>query len=206
MKVKEAVFVKSATVPDDYPRDGYPEIAFAGKSNVGKSSLINCLVHRRGLAKTSSAPGKTRLLNFFLVNSALSLVDLPGYGFSQVPHKIRRRWGAMVETYLKTRMDLRLVVLLLDIRREPTEQDFQLIEWLRLYRIPSIAVVTKVDKLSRSKRQRHMQTIRNSLREYDGEVIPFSAVTRDGKARVWEEIMRACQGKRAECATKKVEA
>jgi len=194
MKVKDAAFVKSAVAPGDYPRGVLPEIAFAGRSNVGKSSLINCLVHRSGLAKTSSTPGKTRLLNFFVVNSAVSLVDLPGYGFASVPEKVRRSWGSTVETYLKRRKELRLVVLLIDARREPTHQDLQLIEWLRHYRIPFITVVTKIDKISRSRRQSQIRSIRNGLREYEGAVLPFSATTGEGKAAVWAEITRVCEG------------
>jgi len=193
MKVKNAVFVKSAMAPHGYPRHGLPEIAFAGRSNVGKSSLINCLVHRSGLAKTSSTPGKTRLLNFFVVNSALSLVDLPGYGFARVPEKVRKSWGSLVETYLKSRKELRLVVLLVDARHKPTEQDLQLVGWLRHYRIPSIAVVTKIDKVSRSKRQKHIREILSCLEDYEGRAILFSATTGEGKALVWEEIMRACE-------------
>jgi len=193
MKVKDAVFVKSAVAPRDYPRQGFPEIAFAGRSNVGKSSLINCLVHRRALAKTSSSPGKTRLLNFFVVNSVLSLVDLPGYGFARVPEKVRRSWGSIVETYLKSRKELKLVVLLVDARHEPTEQDLQLVAWLRQHRIPSVAVVTKIDKVSRSRRQSHIKKTLNCLGEYEGRAIPFSASTGEGRAAVWEEIMRACQ-------------
>lgn len=204
MKVNDAVFVKSAVAPGDYPSQGLPEVAFAGRSNVGKSSVINCLVHRRALAKTSSAPGKTRLLNFFVVNSALSLVDLPGYGFAKVPEKVRRSWGPMVETYLKRRKELRLVVLLLDARHEPTKQDLQLVEWVHQHRIPSVAVVTKIDKVSRSRRKNQMGTILNSLRGFEGKMIPFSAVTGEGKASLWGEIMRACQEERAEHAGKKV--
>lgn len=193
MKVKEAVFVNSALSPADYPQYGLPEVAFAGRSNVGKSSLINCLVHRSGLAKTSTTPGKTRLLNFFLVNSVLSFVDLPGYGFAKVPASIRRRWRSMVETYLKSRKELRLVVILIDVRRRPDEQDFQLIEWLDHYRIPHTIVITKVDKVSRSKRARQIREIQDGLRGYEGRIIPFSATTREGKALVWEEILRACR-------------
>jgi GTP-binding protein len=193
MKVTDAVFVKSATDPRKYPQYGYPEVAFAGRSNVGKSSLINCLVRQKSLAKTSSSPGKTRLLNFFLVNSALSLVDLPGYGFAKVPLKVREHWGSMVETYLKRRKELRLVVLLLDARRTPTEQDLQLLEWLRHYQIPSIIVVTKIDKVSRSKRQKRIREIQTGLRGYKGRLVTFSATTREGKGRLWEEIIQACQ-------------
>lgn len=193
MKVKDAVFVKSAVAPGDYPQHGLPEVAFAGRSNVGKSSVINCLVHRRALAKTSAAPGKTRLLNFFVVNSGLSLVDLPGYGFAKVPEKVRRSWGPMVETYLRRRKELRLVVLLLDARHEPTEQDLQLVGWVHEHRIPSVAVVTKIDKVSRSRRKSQVRKILNCLRQYEGRGIPFSTTTGEGKTALWEEIMRACQ-------------
>jgi len=193
MKIRDAAFIKSANTPGDYPSSGLPEIAFAGRSNVGKSSLINCLVHRCGLAKTSSTPGKTRLLNFFTVNSALSLVDLPGYGYASVPQKVRRSWGPMVESYLKRRKELRLVVLLIDARRKPTQQDLQLTEWLRHYGIPYITVVTKIDKIPRSKRQSQVRTIRKDLGAFEGEVIPFSATTGEGKVAVWAEIRRACQ-------------
>jgi len=193
MKVKDAVFITSATVPSEYPRHGFPEIAFAGRSNVGKSSLINRLVHRSGLAKTSSTPGKTRLLNFFVVSSALSLVDLPGYGFARVPERVRKSWRSMVETYLKRRKELRLVILLLDARHKPSELDLQLVEWLHEYRIPSMAVITKIDKISKSRRQTQIREILNCLTQYKGRIIPFSAVTGEGKAEVWEEIMQACQ-------------
>lgn len=191
MKVKDAVFVKSAIGPQDYPRHGLPEIAFAGRSNVGKSSLINCLVHRRSLAKTSSTPGKTRLLNFFVVNSFLSLVDLPGYGFAKVPESIRSGWRSIVETYLRSRRELRLVILLLDARHTPTELDLQLLDWLGQHRLPSLVVATKIDKVSRSKRQVHIQRILNHLGEFGGRIIPFSASTGEGKATLWEEIIRA---------------
>ncbi len=193
MKVKDALFIKSAVNSKDYPRHGLPEVAFAGRSNVGKSSVINCLVHRKSLAKTSSSPGKTRLLNFFVVNSALSLVDLPGYGFAKVPEKVRRSWGSMVETYLKSRKELRLLVLLVDARHPPTQQDLQLVEWLRQYRIPFVAILTKIDKVSRSKRQSQMENIMKSLGELEERFIPFSAVTGEGRTILWGEILRACQ-------------
>ena len=193
MKIKDAVFVKGATIPAEYPRSGLPEVAFAGRSNVGKSSLINCLVHRSGLAKTSSTPGKTQRLNFFRVNSALSLVDLPGYGFAKVPHRVQETWGPMVETYLKRRKELRLVVLLIDARREPNAHDLQLMDWLCSYRIPSVIVVTKIDKITRSNRQKQIREIVAGLKPHSGPVIPFSATTGEGKAALWSDIMRACQ-------------
>jgi GTP-binding protein len=193
MKVKDAVFIKSAVTPDGYPRHGLPEVAFAGRSNVGKSSLINCLVHRKALAKTSSSPGKTQLLNFFVVNSAFSLVDLPGYGFAKVPEKVRRRWGPMVESYLKNRKELRLVVLLVDARHMPTDQDLQLVNWLRQYRIPSVAALTKIDKVPKSSRKSQVDRMVTSLSEFEGNLIPFSATTGEGRDALWGEIKRACQ-------------
>jgi GTP-binding protein len=193
MKVKVAVFIKSAVTPDGYPRHGLPEVAFAGRSNVGKSSLINCLVHRKALAKTSSSPGKTQLLNFFVVNSAFSLVDLPGYGFAKVPEKVRRRWGPMVESYLKNRKELRLVVLLVDARHMPTDQDLQLVNWLRQYRIPSVAALTKIDKVPKSSRKSQVDRMVTSLSEFEGNLIPFSATTGEGRDALWGEIKRACQ-------------
>ena len=118
MKITSAKFIKSATEPAHYPGDGLPEVAFAGKSNVGKSSLINSLVNRKGLAQTSSAPGRTRLINFFTVNDRYSFVDLPGYGYARVPTEMKKKWGPMVEAYLLNRRSLRLVIVIVDIRRE----------------------------------------------------------------------------------------
>jgi GTP-binding protein len=195
MKLTDAVFIKSARSPGDYPHQGFPEIAFAGRSNVGKSSLINRLVHRRGLAKTSSTPGKTRLLNFFAIDATLSVVDLAGYGFGKVSEGVRKSWGSMVETYLKKRKELRLVVLLVDARLGPTDLDLQLIGWLHGYHIPFLTVATKIDKVSRSRRLSQINRIRDGLKEYGTRVIPFSATTGEGKDLLWTEIMEACQGR-----------
>ena len=191
MKVKDAVFVKSARSPDQYPQKGLPEVAFAGRSNVGKSSLINALVRRRGLAKTSSTPGKTRLLNFFAVNSALSLVDLPGYGFARVPEKMRGQWESMVEAYLRGRKELRLVVVLVDARREPSDQDLQLITWLCHYGISFVVVITKIDKVSKSRRADRIRKIGRSLETHGTTFIPFSAASGEGKEAVWQAISKA---------------
>jgi len=191
MKVKEALFVKSAKNPNQYPRKDLPEVAFAGRSNVGKSSLINALLHRRGLAKTSATPGKTRLLNFFVVNSALSFVDLPGYGFAKVPERTRKSWESIVEAYLRGRKELRLVIVLLDARRDPGDHDLQLITWLRHYGISFAVVVTKIDKVPKSRRTFRIKEIASRLEGHEETIIPFSAASGEGKEAVWQAIMRA---------------
>src|SRR5512142_71420 len=136
--IKSTEFIKSATKPANYPVASLPEIAFAGRSNVGKSSLINVLVNRKNLVRTSSTPGRTQLINFFTVNGEFTLVDLPGYGFAKVPLSVKKGWGPMVETYLSTRENLRGVVLILDIRRVPGAEERQMLDWLRAYGIPPL--------------------------------------------------------------------
>jgi GTP-binding protein len=188
MIVKTAEFVTSAVKPSQYPEARYPEVAFAGRSNVGKSSLINTLVNRKRLVKTSSTPGRTQLINFFSVNDALSLVDLPGYGYAKVPASVRRKWGPMIETYLKGRDGLKAVVLILDIRRTPGIEEKNFIDWLALYNRAAILVVTKADKLSASNRKKQRQTIGTALNMDPSSLILFSAKTRLGKADVWSAI------------------
>src|SRR5258708_11376229 len=148
MRVSSATFVKSATSPEHYPRDGRPEIAVLGRSNVGKSSLINSLLGVRGLARTSSTPGRTQLINFFLVNDVFYFVDLPGYGYARAPAELRKEWGPMVEKYLAMRSNLVLCILITDSRRELTQLDLQMGDWLRTQGKPFIVVATKADKLS----------------------------------------------------------
>lgn len=145
MKVTSAKFAKSATSPEHYPRDGRPEIAFIGRSNVGKSSLINSLLGVRGLARTSSTPGRTQLINFFLINDAFYFVDLPGYGYARVPRDVKKHWGPMVEKYLATRPNLMLSIVITDSRHEPTELDLLMKEWLEASEKPFIIVATKVE-------------------------------------------------------------
>ena len=190
MIIKSAQFIKSAVKPDHYPPEGLPEIAFAGRSNVGKSSLINCLVNRKHLVKTSSTPGRTRLLNFFNITDEMIFVDLPGYGYAKVPMEIRKTWGPMIEKYLTGRSTLKCVTLILDIRREPADDEHNLIEWLKYKHIPLILVLTKSDKLSKSRQKSQAIAIRESLPQVSGELICFSAKTRLGKDKVWEAILK----------------
>lgn len=189
MKVTSVEFIKSATQPSHYPDGTLPEVAFAGRSNVGKSSLINTLVQRKGLARTSNTPGRTQLINFFSLNDRISLVDLPGYGFAKVPLAVKKNWGPMVEAYLKERDALRLVVLILDIRREPSGDDLTLLRWLELYRIPVLCVLTKTDKLSRGQaivRRRQIEKILGP--PPDALPLLFSAKTGDGREALWKAI------------------
>lgn len=190
MIVKSAEFVTSAVKPSQYPEALYPEVAFAGRSNVGKSSLINTLVNRKRLVKTSSTPGRTQLINFFSVNDNLCLVDLPGYGYAKVPAAVRRKWGPMIETYLKGRDSLLAVVLILDIRRIPGGEEQNFIDWLNLYSRTPILVLTKADKLSKTKQKKQIQAIGSALDVDLSALILFSAKTRLGKSAVWSAIER----------------
>ena len=188
MKITSATFVKSATSPEHYPRDGRPEIAFMGRSNVGKSSLINSLLGVRGLARTSSTPGRTQLINFFLINNAFHFVDLPGYGYARVPRDVKKLWGPMVEKYLATRPGLVLSIVITDSRHEPTELDLRMKQWLEAREKPFIVVATKADKLSSN--QLRASLSRASAVLGTNEVVAYSAVTRSGAARIWKEITR----------------
>jgi GTP-binding protein len=184
-----AEFVLSAKEPAHYPPALLPEVAFAGRSNVGKSSLINTLVNRKGLARTSNTPGRTQEINFFIVNDRMGFIDLPGYGYAKVPEKIRKNWGTMIETYLRERSTLRLVVLILDIRRDPSEEDRQLIRWLQFYRLHFLMVLTKTDKLSRNQLTVRRRRIAESLILVSAApLINFSAKTGEGKELIWKEI------------------
>ena len=189
MIIKSAEFVTSAVKTSQYPPEVLPEIAFAGRSNVGKSSLINTLVNRKRLVKTSSTPGRTQLINFFDINQNLTFVDLPGYGYARVPAAVRKKWGPMIETYLSTRQTLKGVVIIMDIRRLPREEEQNLIHWLAHYSIASILVLTKTDKLSKTKLIKQQAAIIKALAVVKEDVILFSAKTRRGKDAVWDAIL-----------------
>jgi GTP-binding protein len=191
MKVLSAEFIKSATQPSEYPPGNLPEIAIAGKSNVGKSSLINTMVNRKNLARTSSSPGRTQLINFFRVNGNLSVVDLPGYGFAKAPLAVRQAWKPMVETYLQTRGTIRLVILILDSRRGLSSDDSTLLDWLDYHSIPTLIVLTKADKLSQLERARQKKGLAGARRLEGRPLLFFSAHTGEGKDELWGLIQKA---------------
>jgi GTP-binding protein len=189
VKIPKAQFIKSATASSHYPAVNLPEIAFAGRSNVGKSSLINTLVGQKGLARTSNTPGRTRLINFYDINETWCFVDLPGYGYARVSEEERRAWGPMVETYLQERRTLRLVLLILDIRREPGEHDLTFRAWLVERGFPFRFVLTKSDKLSRMQLLARKGEIARMLGlPLPGEPIVFSAKTGAGREDIWRVI------------------
>jgi len=190
MIIKSAEFVKSTVKPSHYPFEVLPEIAFAGRSNVGKSSLINTLLNRKRLVKTSSTPGRTQLINFFNINNTFSFVDLPGYGYAKVPDSVKKTWGPMVETYLSTRETLKGVVLILDIRRIPGIEDFNLIDWLSYYHIPVILALTKTDKLSKTKQIKQHLAVAETLAVDQKDLILFSSKSRLGKEAVWDKVKK----------------
>ena len=192
MIITSADFITSAVKPEHYPPPAYSEIAFCGRSNVGKSSLINTLVNRKHLVRTSRTPGRTQLVNFFLINQALSIVDLPGYGYARVPAAIQKEWGPMIETYLTTRETLKGVVSLLDIRRIPGREERDLMNWLAANRIPSIWVLTKADKLSKTKQSKQLPAISREIGLPPEALILFSAKTRQGRDAIWAKINALC--------------
>ncbi len=169
------------------PENTKPEIAFAGKSNVGKSSLINALMNRKSLARTSGQPGKTQTINFYNVNDELYLTDLPGYGFAKVSEKEKQKWGQMIENYLHTSKQLRAVFLLIDIRHDPSANDRMMYEWMVYQGFHPIIIATKLDKIKRSQLQKQLKAIRTGLNvEPETIIIPFSAQTKQGREEIWE--------------------
>jgi GTP-binding protein len=189
MRISSAEFIKSATNPSQYPKSSLPEIAFAGRSNVGKSSLINVLVRRKKLAKTSSTPGRTQLINFFEINEKISLVDLPGYGYARVPHEIKKKWKPMVESYLSERENLRLVVVIFDIRRRPSEDELSMVRWIEERGVSALIVLTKIDKISKNSVAKQKKAFEDLFPEKKENYVTFSAVTREGNEAIWEKVL-----------------
>jgi GTP-binding protein len=189
MKVLSARYLQGAVRKDQYPGLERPEVAFVGRSNVGKSSLINRLLNRKQLVQVSSTPGKTRLINFFDINETFYLVDLPGYGYARVPDSLREQWRRMVEEYLTGRLPLRGVVMLVDLRHKPTPADGTMLAWLRFHGYPAVLAATKADKVPRGRRRAALEVITGELGLTEDEpLVPCSAVTGEGKEALWRHI------------------
>lgn len=191
MKVTQAEIVISAVKPEQYPSELLPEFALAGRSNVGKSSFINKMINRKNLARTSSKPGKTQTLNFYLINEMVHFVDVPGYGFAKVPKSERDAWGRMMETYLTSREQLRAVLQIVDLRHPPSKDDVIMYEYLKHYELPVVVIATKADKIPKGKWQKHLKVIRETLgMEKEDELILFSSETGQGKDEVWGMLQK----------------
>ncbi len=189
MKVIDAKLLVSAVKPNQYPDLHLPEIALAGRSNVGKSSFINKMINRKKLARTSQKPGKTQTLNFYQINEEIIFVDVPGYGYAKVSKAEREAWGEMIETYFLQREQLCAALLIVDIRHNPTEDDQMMYEWLKHHGISVVVIATKADKISRGKRMKQVKQIRRSLAMDESDsLIPFSAETGEGKELAWNAI------------------
>ncbi|AIF43285.1 ribosome biogenesis GTP-binding protein YihA/YsxC [Virgibacillus sp. SK37] len=191
MKITNAEIVISAVSQKQYPNDQLPEIALAGRSNVGKSSFINTLINRKNLARTSSKPGKTQTLNFYKLNEAFYFVDVPGYGYAKVSKKEREKWGKMMEEYFQTRDTLNAVILITDVRHEPTSADIQMYDFLKYYQLPVIVVATKLDKVPKNKVNAHLKRTKETLEmAADDYLLPFSAEKGYGKEEAWSLLKK----------------
>ena len=198
MKIVSAEFMTGAVSSRQYPTSTYPELAFVGRSNVGKSSLINSLLNRKKLVKTSQTPGKTQEINFFKVNDDLIFADLPGYGFAKVPAPVRNRWKKMIESYLLKRKSLVAVVLIVDVRRNPSPLDIDLQRWLHACGVEYIMVATKADKLSQSEINKQVREINGTFfGEREGEAILYSSKSGRGKKELWSRILSQVEGHEA---------
>lgn len=199
MVIKNVALETVCGITSKLPDNQFPEVAFAGKSNVGKSSLINCLINRKSLARTSSQPGKTQTINFYNVNQEMYIVDLPGYGYAKVSKEVSAKWGPMIENYLHGSKQLRLVFLLIDLRHEPTKNDIQMYRWILSNGFSPVIVATKADKIKRSQLQKNLKILKNSLKVIEGvPIIPFSAVTKMGRDEIWELIEEYALGEEME--------
>ncbi|MBP5305745.1 MAG: YihA family ribosome biogenesis GTP-binding protein [Lachnospiraceae bacterium] len=189
MVIKSVELETVIGITSKIPENALPEVAFAGKSNVGKSSLINALVNRKSLARTSSQPGKTQTINFYNVNKELYITDLPGYGYAKVSEETKAKWGKMIEKYLRQSKVLKAVFLLIDIRHEPGANDRQMYEWILDKGYKPVIIATKLDKINRSQKDKQLKLIKESIKAEKGPVIiPFSAETKQGVDEVWELI------------------
>lgn len=189
MVIKNVSLETVCGITSKIPDNMYNEVAFAGKSNVGKSSLINALMNRKSLARTSSQPGKTQTINFYNINDAMYLVDLPGYGYAKVSEKEKEKWGRMIERYLQNSKKLKAVFLLIDIRHDPSANDRQMYEWMVYQGYAPIIIATKLDKIKRSQIQKNVKAIREGLQVQPGTIIiPFSAESKQGRDEIWELI------------------
>ena len=186
MVIKQVELETVCGITSKIPKNLLPEIAFAGKSNVGKSSLINALMNRKSLARTSSQPGKTQTINFYNINDSMYLVDLPGYGYAKVPQQEKEKWGKMIEKYLHRSKQLRAVFLLIDIRHAPSANDKQMYDWISYQGYAPIIIATKLDKIKRSQVSKQVKLIREGLHVKPGtQILPFSALTKQGREEIW---------------------
>ena len=189
MIIKQAELETVCGITSKLPKNAFPEVAFAGKSNVGKSSLINGLLNRKSLARTSSQPGKTQTINFYKVNGDLYLVDLPGYGYAKVSNEIKAKWGRMIENYLHGSKQLKAVFLLVDIRHEPSANDKDMYQWIVAQGYEPVIIATKLDKIKRSQVQKQIKILKEGLKLLPGtQLIPFSAETKQGRDEIWDVI------------------
>ena len=187
MIIKSAELETVCGITSTFPENPYPEFAFAGKSNVGKSSLINGLMNRKSLARTSAQPGKTQTINFYKINGQLYLVDLPGYGYARAAVEVKEKWGKMIERYLKNSKMLKAVFLLVDIRHEPSQNDRTMFDWVIYNGFRPVVIATKLDKINRSQVQKHVKMIRTGLEiEKEDILIPFSSQTKQGREEIWQ--------------------
>ena len=195
MIIKSSEYVISAVGKKQYPQDGLPEIALAGRSNVGKSSLINKVINRKNLARTSSKPGKTQTLNFYLINQEFYFVDFPGYGFAKVSNEVKEQWSQFIEEYLSQREVLKGVIHIIDVRHPPTNDDCMMYEWLTHYQIPTLVVATKADKISRGNWQKHLKEIKKKMKISSNQpVVLFSAETGQGLEEIHQWVEQMVQG------------